>query len=329
MKRLLTALMTLMFMLTMTATPVLAKGGGGGSGSGGNGNSGSQAGGKSSISSSVKGDSTSKNAVNSNNGNKGVNSNNNTGNTQNTENLKTAKEKAQTALANKDISTTDSSDTTGHWASKSIKIAKSLGIVNGYPDGSFKPDNSVTNAEAVVIMVKMAELVGTDEQVTEVTIDQETTDENTTDNEAIDEDTSDQESTEETESDQMPAWAKESFKQAGAMGIVNLNRFHSQVQANRAQCAVMLAKALNLEPSFNDELPFSDVGYLSGEDLGYLVALQQAGIIAGSPGGKFNPNSSITRGEIAAMLAQVVEPDADETTDGTTTDGTTTDGTTT
>lgn len=340
MKKSLTILLTLIFMLTMSFTPVLAKGGGGGGGGGGSAggsggshssSSGSQAGGKSSISSNAKGDSTSGSAVNSNKGNKNVAGTNNDGNSKNTKNLDTAKVNAQNALANKNVSkTTDSPDTVGHWASKSINIVKSLGIVNGYPDGSFKPDSSVTNAEAIVMMVRMAELVGTDEQVTEETAAQETTDENTTDDEAVDEETNGQEGTQETETDQVPSWAKESFKQAGALGIVNTNRFHSQVQANRAECAIMLAKALNLEPAVNGELPFSDVGFLSGEDLGYLVALKQADIIAGSPGGKFNPNSSITRGEIAAMLAQVVEPGTDETnTDETTTDGTTTQGTTT
>ena len=39
------------------------------------------------------------------------------------------------------------SDVGGHWAEKYIKSAVNKGFVNGYPDGSFRPDKSVTRAE--------------------------------------------------------------------------------------------------------------------------------------------------------------------------------------
>ncbi len=40
-------------------------------------------------------------------------------------------------------------DTENHWAEKYIESIYSEGIVNGYSDGSFRPENSVTRAEAV------------------------------------------------------------------------------------------------------------------------------------------------------------------------------------
>ena len=39
------------------------------------------------------------------------------------------------------------SDINGHWAKTYIQKAVSLGIVNGYQDGTFRPDNNVTRAE--------------------------------------------------------------------------------------------------------------------------------------------------------------------------------------
>ncbi|MDQ6422852.1 S-layer homology domain-containing protein [Paenibacillus sp. LHD-117] len=41
-------------------------------------------------------------------------------------------------------------DISGHWAVANIQQAVSIGIVSGYPDGTFKPDKTVTRAEFVV-----------------------------------------------------------------------------------------------------------------------------------------------------------------------------------
>ena len=43
-------------------------------------------------------------------------------------------------------------DTTGHWAYTNINLAYLLGIVDGYPDGTFRPQNDITRAEAMTIV---------------------------------------------------------------------------------------------------------------------------------------------------------------------------------
>ena len=40
-------------------------------------------------------------------------------------------------------------DTQGHWATEEIKWAKEVKAMNGYPDGTFKPDDFITRAEAL------------------------------------------------------------------------------------------------------------------------------------------------------------------------------------
>lgn len=40
-----------------------------------------------------------------------------------------------------------------HWATGFINVAVDLGIINGYPDGTFAPENSVTYAEAIKMIV--------------------------------------------------------------------------------------------------------------------------------------------------------------------------------
>ena len=42
----------------------------------------------------------------------------------------------------------------GETVSKSVERLVSMGIINGYPDGTFKPNNSITRAEFCVVMVK-------------------------------------------------------------------------------------------------------------------------------------------------------------------------------
>jgi hypothetical protein len=42
-----------------------------------------------------------------------------------------------------------------HWAGGLINVAVGQGLVKGYPDGTFKPDNPVTYAEAITILVRM------------------------------------------------------------------------------------------------------------------------------------------------------------------------------
>jgi hypothetical protein len=44
-------------------------------------------------------------------------------------------------------------DADEHWANFFIEKAKNQGIVNGYPDGQFRPDQAITRAEAVKIVV--------------------------------------------------------------------------------------------------------------------------------------------------------------------------------
>ena len=42
-------------------------------------------------------------------------------------------------------------DVDGHWANKEIQDFVSKGYLKGYPDGTFRPDNSITRAEFVRI----------------------------------------------------------------------------------------------------------------------------------------------------------------------------------
>ncbi|TDF95428.1 cadherin-like beta sandwich domain-containing protein [Paenibacillus piri] len=49
------------------------------------------------------------------------------------------------------------SDAQGHWASEAIKQASQAGILEGYPDGTFQPENRLNRAEAVKVLNRLFE----------------------------------------------------------------------------------------------------------------------------------------------------------------------------
>jgi uncharacterized repeat protein (TIGR02543 family) len=51
------------------------------------------------------------------------------------------------------------SDISGHWAESDIRYAAALGWVNGYPDGTFKPNQPITRAEFMTLVNRMLERV--------------------------------------------------------------------------------------------------------------------------------------------------------------------------
>jgi len=356
MKRLGCMFLAVILSLALTITPALAKGGGGGNGS--SVSSGNSGGGSSQG--SGKGASVSP----GNYGNKGSAGNNKGSNIKDANNKPTGKDKTdykvqgakntgvnsgkkvqggvdltrgnkqavQERLKVKELQTVQKQfkDTDAHWAQNKIQDIQKLGLIQGYEDGSFKPDAPITITEAMVMAVNLAEIVNGDDttantedsganrdEITGDTTTDETTDDSTTADETIDEndensdDEGDVSDEEENDSD-IPAWARNQARKASGMGIININRFHSAVQASRAETAVMLAKALELEPIEVDENAFTDSLKIAPEDIGYILALKEAGIITGTPDGKFNPNSAITRAEIATMLANIVENVEDE-----------------
>lgn len=228
-----------------------------------------------------------------------------------------------------------------HWAAGSIQKMSALGLFSGYGDGSFGPENNISQAELVALVMRLVEVTGTGDEVVDEDADEEETagevedteenvDEDVEEEEESGEDATEEEDTEddvdeeedtendvdenaddEEELDEVPAWVREQVRNAAQMRIINMNRFHSHVQASRAQAAVILAKSLGLEPVDTTDMPFTDSVLISAEDAGYIMALYQEGLISGMPGGKFNPNSAITRAQIAVLLERVLA-DAEE-----------------
>ncbi|WP_066506291.1 S-layer homology domain-containing protein [Abyssisolibacter fermentans] len=58
---------------------------------------------------------------------------------------------------NENFNNTDNAfnDADSHWAKNYINTASEIGLINGYPDGSFKPDNQISNAEVLTVLIRL------------------------------------------------------------------------------------------------------------------------------------------------------------------------------
>ncbi|MEA5038614.1 MAG: S-layer homology domain-containing protein [Clostridiaceae bacterium] len=173
-------------------------------------------------------------------------------------------------------------DTDQHWANDQIRTAYSWGLINGYPDGNFQPNNTVSGTEAVLMMSRLMNCLNTEDasEVQESDIDWQL----------------------------VPVWAKEQMQEEVALRIAAQSQCYGEGQLNRLQFAIMLAKAIGIEPTEvpADTTVFLDQADISAEDLGYIAELRILGILQGS-NGCFCADQAVTRAEAAAMLTRILE----------------------
>ena len=153
-------------------------------------------------------------------------------------------------------------------------------ILGGYPDGTFKPGNSITRGQAAAIIAKMVKLDTT----------------NVKDPKFKDVST-----------------ANGYYKSIAALaeqGIISGygdGRYGPNDPIKRGQIASILVKAFDL-PRYDynsGEIPFKDVNY-SSHGLNIFI-IYKLGITSGTTPDTFSPNAFITRGQAAKMLKATEE----------------------
>ena len=171
-------------------------------------------------------------------------------------------------------------DTSGHWAAAAIAKAVNLGIINGYSDGKFQPNATITRAEFTAIIGRALKLEGTGEALK----------------------FKDQGS--------VPAWAKGYVEQAVAAGIIGGyedETFRPSQQVNRADISVMMVRALNLPLEKNVTLSFADANQIPAYAKPYVAVASKQGLVGGRENNLFAPKANATRAEAVALILRTLD----------------------
>ncbi|MEI7027547.1 S-layer homology domain-containing protein [Paenibacillus sp. y28] len=170
------------------------------------------------------------------------------------------------------------SDISGHWAEVNIKQAVSNGIVSGYPDGSFKPNSTITRAEFSVML--MNALKPQRDGVVLTFIDKE----------------------------MIGTWAQKAVAQAVQAGIINGyedGSFRPDAEITRSEMAAMISNALgqSIQATVTS---FADDKDIPAWAKGAVSAMNKQGIIEGKGANRFSPGDKATRAEAVTVLLKMM-----------------------
>jgi hypothetical protein len=171
-------------------------------------------------------------------------------------------------------------DIAGHWGEVYILEAVEKKLVQGYPDGTFRPDQPITRAEFLVMLVKALGLKGGEAALPF------------------------------TDRDKIGPWAREAVAIAVQEGIVTGyadGTFRPDAYITRAEMAVMIARALGMAVGAEIRTAFADDQEIPAWAKGAVEALRQQGIIQGREGNRFSPRDTATRAEAAVILLRMME----------------------
>ncbi len=183
-------------------------------------------------------------------------------------------------------------DIGGHWAKSYIERVEKNGLVTGYENGKFKPDNNVTVLESLIMMSRLYKI---DDDIKEEIIDEYKSSLKTIKN------ISDYE------------WSLEPLSIAIELGIVTeqavKDMFAKETifsDAKREEVAVLLTKAMGLNEEAKSlkvySIPFKDIDEISGNARPYIYLMYEKKIMLGDNEKNINPKAKITRAEIATLL---------------------------
>ena len=199
------------------------------------------------------------------------------------------------------------SDLEGHWAQKEVEAAVASGWVDGYPDGSFKPEKSITRAEFTKMLLDAIHLTPDSELVAWMKVHAKM--EDIWGN-----------PTEYTPKlyDMSGHWLTSQGWLDAALysGMVvpddyNGKNFRPEKAIARYEIALMTDRALGLvypaSQPVEGELPFTDKEEILDWMKGYVNESVKAGVLKGYPDGSFQPNKTSTRAEAVVMIQRMLE----------------------
>ncbi|WP_208607721.1 S-layer homology domain-containing protein [Paenibacillus pectinilyticus] len=173
-------------------------------------------------------------------------------------------------------------DIAGHWAEADIRTALKAGIVHGYEDSTFKPNQFVSRAEFIVMLMNALHPNAGPEKLPSYT-----------DCETIGE------------------WAKQAIALAAKTNVVSGygdGSFRPSEQLTRAQLAVVLANVLGASAvTSSAEVTFADASEIPSWALNAVGIAQKAGLMKGYAENRFGPLGIVTRAEAITVIVRLLQ----------------------
>lgn len=165
-------------------------------------------------------------------------------------------------------------DIQDHWAKEEITWAYEIEMVNGYEDGSFKPNDNISKVEFYKIINT---LIHNEKKTTPSFLDVYDSD-----------------------------WFYGDISKAIASGYIENSQTNIEPTnpITRNEVARIISKVYNLPQNENSAEKFSD--FKDIQNKGEVGALSNLGVLGGYPDGTFRPNSPITRGEVSKIFVNVI-----------------------
>jgi len=174
-----------------------------------------------------------------------------------------------------------SADTKGHWAAATIQTFEKLGVVQGYEDGSFKPNGDITRAEFAAIINRVFDVTGGDK-----TVDLQ---------------------------DVSYHWAKDSIEKLARAGVLEGygdGTFQPDRTISRQEMAVIISRIVHLDKvkKTQGSVAFDDIDHSYAKEA--IQDETMAGIIDGKAANKFDPTSYSTRAEALKIILNTLNLNA-------------------
>ncbi len=169
-------------------------------------------------------------------------------------------------------------DINGHWAQSQVQSLIDRGVVAGYPDNTFRPNNTITRAEFFTMTNRAFSYSATAPiNYTDVPSD---------------------------------AWFVTEIAKAKAAGYIagyEDGTMRPNAEISRQEVAAILAVIMKLDSSDESALSaFTDGAAIPAWSRGYIAAMVKAGYIAGYPDKSFKAQNAISRAESTVILARTL-----------------------
>ncbi len=170
------------------------------------------------------------------------------------------------------------------WAFRHMARMKFMNVMRGYEDGKFKPNGSISQAEALVMAIRMRDAEAAAQALNDTTL-------------------------------VIPGvnrmWAWGYIKYALDHNWITLEDFNPSRTASRLWVAELLVKAFGEATATEAQITaavaaLSDISELTVEEKGFIAVAFAKGWIVGYPDGTFKPHKPVTRAEMASLLDQGV-----------------------